>query len=226
MTMSCLLISRLFITRKLLNSILLVALSFFGFMTLSRSFLLCYLLMWFMYLIVIRKSIRFKNILYLFLFVVLLVFIFSENIQYIFDSFALRFQEEDISNGRIDLFLFYSEFIMASPLVFLFGIGLQDIPVKVENMYGIYENVPHNGIQEVVLCWGLVGLTLFVLLLIFLFKAINKKERKFILYLPLIILLLSTMFGQIIRSGNALLELLICYLCLHCSYIKKELKNE
>jgi hypothetical protein len=133
----------------------------------------------------------------------------------VFNSFVKRFFEEDISNGRIELFLFYNEHLLSDIRYLFFGVGIQNFTRSLANIYGYVNNVCHNGIQEILVCWGIPGLFMmasFLAAMIF-----NRKwyfKRRKLNYIPLILLMVDIQAGQFLRSGIALLALSFAYLSL------------
>ena len=140
------------------------------------------------------------------------------------ESFLKRFEEDDISNGRIDLFGYYLDVILNNANVSLFGIGLQNIPEKVETLFGGYFGVPHNGILETVLIWGIPGLVVFLWYVYNMIKPNIRNGNKLSLgnYIPLLLCTLQVQFGQIVTSGIITLTLLIIYLNLTINFNERD----
>lgn len=134
----------------------------------------------------------------------------------VFDNIITRFKYVDVWSGRGQLFQYYWKFLFSSWNYVLFGVGMQQIPKKVYPYYPV-SNVPHNGIQEVWVAWGIVGV---VMLLILLWKIVTTSKhhaggkRQPYQFMPLILTLVFTMSGQLLTSSRALLALSISYLCL------------
>ena len=208
-----------------LDMIMIALLVFFGFLTLSRSFILCLLLVVGSFLIVSMKSLGnlMKTSIIIIGSVLLIVSLVNYVAPYVFDNFLARFNEDDISNGRNELFAEYTEFFFASISNLLFGIGLQGALKKVQTQgYQHINNVPHNGFQEIVVDWGLIGIILFVVLLLIMVNFAFKINRrcKFINWIPLILILSMAMSGQLITSGFKLLALVFAYMAM-CNELEK-----
>jgi hypothetical protein len=45
---------------------------------------------------------------------------------------------------------------------FIFGIGLQDFQGKISSIHSVSINVAHNGIQEIWVVWGILGVVLSI----------------------------------------------------------------
>ena len=127
-----------------------------------------------------------------------------------------RFGEADLLNGRDTLLSFYFKHIFSSPLYLLFGLGLQDFQEKLSKIYGGYTQVCHNGFQEVWVVWGIVGVFLFFGLLLAIISDSKPYQEKhyFYQFVPLLLMLLYTSAGQLIRSELSMLSLTLIYLCL------------
>ena len=74
--------------------------------------------------------------------------------------------------------MFYNEHIFSSIDQFFFGIGLQDFQGKILAIHNVEINVPHNGIQEIWVAWGLIGTVLFIFMLLSLVKIAKKLQPK------------------------------------------------
>ena len=69
------------------------------------------------------------------------------------DGFINRFNEADITGGRAGLFKFYNNVFFSSVNIFLLEIGLQNMHIKTGSF-----GIPHNGIQQMYLSSGMIGL--------------------------------------------------------------------
>jgi hypothetical protein len=197
--------------------LLIVVLILFGIITMSRTFLVCLALLFMMFVCMgnEKASVKFKRIFSVVLILVLIAFFVYLFMPDVFNSFVKRFFEEDISNGRIELFLFYNEHLLSDIRYLFFGVGIQNFTRSLANIYGYVNNVCHNGIQEILVCWGIPGLFMmasFLAAMIF-----NRKwdfKRRNLNYIPLILLMVDIQAGQFLRSGVALLALSFAYLSL------------
>ena len=146
------------------------------------------------------------------LIVLVYVYLFPENFEYLLS----RFESDETGSGRTWIFEDYNQYMVENLWVMFWGVGLNNFQEKVMTTYNISTAVPHNGIQEIVVAWGIPGLIL-VTLLIAVMIAQSKKygTRKTLLnYIPLIILISKSMAGQFITSGYTILALAFAYLSL------------
>lgn len=192
-----------------------VVLLIFGTMTLSRTFLLCCALM-FLCLIYASKR-RFQStmtaVAWIGVIVVILLNIFPTVIADVMDRWLVK----DISSGRAELFLQYSELLLDSPRIFFFGTGLENYFSAVESILGpYYVNVSHNGIQEILLIWGFPGLVMFIIFIIMMIKNSRKinLHQSVLNYIPLVLLLFKVQFGQLITSYYTIIMFIMSYVCL------------
>ena len=201
--------------------VLLVLSAIFAFMTLARSAVIC--MLFFVLGYVLFAPIKgTKKLQYVIVTIVLLLVIFTLIYFFmpvVFDNIVDRFSEDDVSNGRNRMFAFYNEHLNSSPFHLLFGIGLQDFAGKMINIYGgDCENVPHNGYQESIVCWGILGIILVALLIIFMIKETKGTNRRSVVsFLPLLGWMLYITAGQLVTSECALLELVLIFVILSIS---------
>ena len=205
---------------KLLDLVLLIFAVIFGIMTISRTFLICLAINVLIVFVALSKKKKGKHtistVLALLIVVAAVVVTLKIVAPEFVEKFFGRFQESDISGGRIALLEFYHRHIWSSFKYFFFGIGLQNYRDKIEGIYGNGINVCHNGIQEIAVVWGVVGIILFVALLICVLSASKRisGRKQFILFVPFIIVIVFSMAGQIVSSGSTLMCLDLAVICL------------
>lgn len=197
---------------------LMVASVIFALMTLSRSAVICLVMLFVGYLFLtggnlVKKLIGGFGALVIVLLALILINLLVPSV---FENIQERFQRDDVWNGRGDLFKYYTEFLFLSPLNWLFGIGMQQIYEKVV-LYVPVAGVPHMGLQEVWVAWGLVGLGMFIIMLWRIIKVsrlYTGGKRHLYQYMPLVLTLVFTMSGQLLTSSRALMALTFAYICL------------
>ena len=106
-------------------------------------------------------------------------------------------------------FLFFSRSIYI-------GVGLNDFANRLVNDYNVAFNVPHNSVQEIIVAWGMPGFTMFILLIVLIILEARKHNRQqnLINFIPIIILLIKSMAGQLLTSNYTILALVLSYLSL------------
>jgi hypothetical protein len=104
-------------------------------------------------------------------------------------------------------------------------VGLSNLGEKLVNIYRSAVNVPHNSIQEIVAAWGLPGLGMMIALFFMIVKESKQYGgRKILLnFIPLVVILVKSMAGQMISSGYTMLALVLAYLSLCQNF---DLKND
>lgn len=190
----------------------------FGLMTLSRTFVII-LVFIFLYFIFTTKGTISQRLLASIGTIVLAtiaIWLINKYLPSISHSVIARFKEENVLNSRDTLFQFYNKHILSSTRHFLFGIGLLDYREKIRAIHNVSIDVAHNGIQEIWVVWGIVGVFLFFWMLVTLVIEMKKYEPhpEKGQFLPLGVLLLSSMAGQLISSEIKLLSLTIIVVCL------------
>ena len=143
----------------------------------------------------------------------------------VWQSVVNRLLADDISGGRISIFKYYNNYILDNTNVFFFGLGLQDVLDKV-NFTSVFpiNNVPHNGLQEAFLFWGIAGIPIALLIFMFIVKnASQDKKIKIINYLPLLLYFSYIQVGQFLRVMYILMILITLFSCIR---IDKEVFNE
>lgn len=190
----------------------------FGMLTQSRTFLICFIIVICGFFLTMRGTVKQKLFAVLALCAVIVGVLLLINflMPTVYDLLVSRFLESDLSNGRTTLFAFYNKHILSAPALMLFGVGLQDYSDKIGLLYDVEIAVCHNGIQEILVVWGLVGLLLFAYMLIVLFRAARRysPRQRAVQYIPLVLLLASVMAGQWISAEIPLLSLTFIYVCL------------
>ena len=200
-----------------------VSLMVFGALTASRTYLVCLVLMWVLLLFSQRgsleKKLRFLGSMILLVLValVLLYLVFPDLMEY----YIGRFLEVDITTGRDVLMVKYGEFIRTNPKVMFFGLGLNHFGDDLMTVHKVASHVPHNGIQELIIAWGLPGLLLFIWLWgIMIWRSRNFcREQKLLNYIPLIIILVKAQAGQMLNSSYTMLAFLYAYLSLCVDFL-------
>ena len=201
-----------------LDVILAICSVIFAMMTLSRSAIICAIMIFGAFLLLNggKLSAKIWSGLGILLIVLLTLLLIQYFVPTVFENILERFQRKDVWNGRGGLFKYYNQFLFLSPVYFLFGIGMQSIYEKVLP-YSPVANVPHMGLQEVWVAWGLVG---FVMMGILLWKVTrtsklySEGKRQPYQFMPLVLTLVFTMSGQLITSSRALMAFTFAYICL------------
>lgn len=199
---------------KLSDVVLLAVLLFFGFVTLSRTYLLCVaILAVLLFLYVPMERAQKKKIAIVcgvaaVAFVALMFAIVPELMM----SFLRRIFSKGPGDSRFDLFIQYTAHIFGSFKNLLYGTGIHNMHKELMQLYGV--DVPHNGIQELLVAWGLPGLVMFLahMAAMWMRSGYDVPRPRFVHYLPLIMVLIKVQVGQLVSSHMTLLMLCMCYL--------------
>jgi len=204
---------------KLLDYIVFILLIAVGLLTMSRSFIICLVLILLYYFVFQSGTLKKKvlSIAGLALLFVAIILVATAVAPDIMESYAKRFMVDDITNGRDVLLTFYNDHIMSGAEYLLFGVGLQNYGDKVNRIHNTNMNVSHNAYQELIVVWGIVGLALFIYLICCLIKRAKENSSKMVAlsYLPIGLFLFKLMSGQFISSGVEILylALIFVYMC-------------
>lgn len=219
---------RMFEKNKSYDVFIIIVLLIMGMLTLSRTFLVCLFIMAILFLgslkgDVMKKMRQFLSVVFMILATLLILELFFPSV---LEAFISRFQVEDIFAGRTDLFNQYNNYLLSSPAVLIYGIGILDFANKLMYTYSISNNVPHNAIQEILVAWGIPGLIMAVGFIVAMIRRSKQENPRQTLVncIPLIILLSKSQVGQMITSAYTMLALVFAYLSLCQNFDQKEHK--
>ena len=163
------------------------------------------------YWVLVFRRKKFWTGLWILLAVALLVMIVFNALPDATQAMLNRFtEEEDITNGRADLFVLYLNAWSEDPWCFFLGYGIGSY----KNVVDIWQ-VPHNVIADILISWGLLGLILTVAVLVLQYKkgtALVEKKMLMLASMPAVIALIATVGGQYLTSGFPHMRL--CFLLL------------
>ena len=215
---------------NILDIILVVAQIALGFLTISRSFTICLILSFVLFIFsissktgkLIKFIVSFGAILALALIVI------NSAAPYIFENLVDRFGADDVTGGRAGLLEVYNEYLFSDESHYLFGTGLQDVMGKVnKEAVFVVNNVPHNGIQELMVVWGIPGIVLFSTFCGMLFFMSSKKHSLSMCnFIHFIVWFAMGMSGQWITSGKDMLMLAFLFIVLQTDFQIRGEKSE
>lgn len=206
-----------------------IGLLVFGALTASRTYIVCLIAMLGLFVLSKEGSVtdKFKmigwGILLVAVMILLLYLIFPDVLIY----YIRRFFTEDITTGRDRLAIVYHEFIVSNPPILLFGIGLQGYKDQLINVFRVAENVPHNAVQELIIAWGIPGLMMFSVWIVAMIITSKRqcKHQGLINYIPLLIILIKSIAGQMLNSSYTMLAFLYAYLSLCADLTPRKLNK-
>lgn len=201
-----------------LDDVLSIVLLIFGSLTSSRTFAVCVVIMAVCMTFAqpgnIKKKVRFICIILVLLVVsiLLLSWIFPELLEY----YVSRFKDGNLSGGRSALFKIYHRYILDNADVMFFGVGRNNFSIKLIETYRVAVNMPHNMIQETIVMWGIPGLIMILILMGMLVTMSVKYSHRHVLlnYVPLLIIAVKSVAGQLLTAHYTMLALSYAYLSL------------
>ena len=203
--------------KKIFDIFLIVLILVLGALTCSRTYLVCLLILGVFLFVVSDIGVKGKL---KFLFGSIFITLLSIQLLYLFfpatlEMFALRLGVKDITNGRSDLFIEYNNYLASSVKAFFWGLGSLNLAENVHK-YSISFNVPHNGIQEILVAWGILGLLLFIAMILVMIRRSKQENpnQSWANYALLVVLFAKIMVGQVITSSYTMLAFALVYLSL------------
>lgn len=208
-----------------IDIVLILFLLFFGMIASSKTFLVCFVTMVVLFVCgqygnAFQKIKTFTVITLVALFAVgIEALLLPETLEHLIN----RLYVPDITSGRDIIMRDYNNYIANNTDVMFFGVGLNEFGKKVLDIGKVSFNLPHNGIQEIIIAWGIPGLIMmFTLFIIMIVKSNRYGSSKTVInYIPLLLLLLKSMAGQLLTSGYTMLALSFVYLSL-CQEFRRE----
>lgn len=235
LAISALLLIRHYSREKRTDNYLIYFLAIIILMTQSKSSIICLMIAYALYYLFSRRNIIIKartliRIIALFGAVVLGYIVF---LRPIVSSIIDRFLVSDITTGRLVILSFYLMHLTKAPMNWLFGIGVYNYTYRIRDIYGsmwqLYPGLAtmandklvfkpcHQSVIEIVVCWGIVGIFLFIFLISTMTKygkpeIFTKKPRE--RFIPLLVLFIFCVQGEILTSGTMLQSLMLCLACI------------
>lgn len=129
------------------------------------------------------------------------------------NSITNRFELANFATagGRAPLLKAYNNFFINAPLWRQFiGVGV----VGYKEICGLWNSM-HNGFQQVLVCLGFLGSTVFISYLLYLYKlSVKGQTPSFMNYLPLIACMAFIQSIQLLNPWPLMLPLLCCFMAL------------
>ncbi|MBR3610305.1 MAG: O-antigen ligase family protein [Oscillospiraceae bacterium] len=211
---------QIFIAKKkrISDVVLIITLLIIGALTISRTYLVLVAIMAVLFIMAQKRSLKskIKIILGIAIIIIITLFLLSFVFPNVLKMFVYRFSLDNIVSGRDELLVAYNEFLLSDIKNMWFGVGLQDFSYKLMVQNRVAGNAPHNGIQEIIVAWGIPGFIFFMMFIFDLIASSRKVNRhqKLLNFIPFILIFAKIQAGQIITSGYTLLTLAYCYLSL------------
>lgn len=217
LAVGCLMQSRSSGQKRRIDILLMISILVFGTLTCSRTYLACLLILGVFLFMVSdiginrRLKLLLSSVVVLLMSVLLIYLVFPT----VLEMFLQRLTAEDITGGRFSLFVAYNNYIFSSAKSILWGLGSSSLGSKVMTM-SIANDVPHNGIQEILVAWGIIGLILFTAMILALIQRSKQENihQSRTNYSLLVVIFAKIMVGQVITSSYTMLAFALVYLSL------------
>ncbi|MBQ6266620.1 MAG: hypothetical protein IJK64_02485 [Clostridia bacterium] len=201
---ACIVVLLLTIKQRPIHYILIIVLTVFGVMSVSKSFLISYaLVIAFWFIGTLRKGGASRATKFAFFAVILIGVIYY----FAFDSinlFLFRFEQDEnaslntISTGRVDIWLSYLKEVFENPKIFLVGKGLWS---RIAD-----GSAPHSTYLEIIFYLGFFGGLLFLFCMK---KSFEGMRMRALLMIPISVLLLRMFAIGLLTSDNTWIYLAI-----------------
>lgn len=174
--------------------------TFAGFITVSRTFFICLVIVLIAVVMAIRKKFSALTSSVIITLLICISIIVLVQMDDLFAAFSERFSDDKTGSGRTNIIAYYHHWLIENPINYLFGTGCL-FYLK----YVGYDEAPHNGVQQIIVCYGLMGLIYFLILI----SCVIKKSKKYIKknnlqWVPFIIVIL---FLQTIQSISPIIQI-------------------
>ena len=137
------------------------------------------------------------------------------------ETFNTRLHNKSMEggNGRIELFEEYNQFMIDNPGYDFMGTGT----VSYKEIIPIHNSM-HNGIQQIFVCTGIIGLLIFVYSGVSFYKQFIKHRKiKFIYFLPFIAAFIFLQTIQFLNPHFLMLPVCICLMSIKMGATKQYL---
>lgn len=204
-------------------TVLSIALVYCGFLSVSKSFILVAICLFFVWLVEFmfikgRVSVKLMTIL---TFLVVTVFllsttVFTDLIGMMLSRFSNTSNLSDFTTGRIDLWSKYLEALTDDPLLLLFGKGFTSVL--------IFDKASHNTIIQVIYQFGLIGSGFLIAWIVCSVRVLLGKTKVYWSDLAQIFILLLGTFGPWMALDLLFFDeffLMPVYVCVAIKFIEK-----
>lgn len=205
---------------KVLLTFLLLFCFLSGVLTYSRTFILCTVLIILFCIVFLRSQFSLKGLLICSVIIFIGYYYFGTYSEDIFSTFEDRLNEDNVetAGSRTTIFISYNEKWAESGFYVLFGCGVIDYAKTL----GLLKSM-HNGIQQIYVCLGVLGFTLFIQQIVTFIRNHIKKPN--ILYItPFIITIIFDQSIQFLSPATLMFpivtSLTVCKLPLKRNFFK------
>lgn len=216
--------------------IYIIPLTFMGFCSVSKTFVILLFIGIFISIILNIKKIKFKNFILGFI-IITIAILFAYNyglIDLIMDKYLYRSETTDLLTGRDKLWKFYISSLFKNPFTLLFGNSLTYYS-KILNP-GIIDSfftnfVAHNTYLDIVLGWGILGILIYMYMLSNIFNGFKIYYNKFLIkeknpnFYTCTIIFLAVLFVLSYLSADVFAILLLYLFVLKFALYKKDGEN-
>ena len=138
------------------------------------------------------------------------IFALSRN-ELIYQAFFNRFSDDSVATAgsRTEIFKEYNQFFLNNPLYLLFGAGAVHYHDVISEIF----HATHNGTQQLIASYGLVGLFTVIVMLVNGYKR-NYRKGFFICAIPFFLALFFVQSGQLLNPHHNLYPFIISFVAM------------
>lgn len=202
---ACMLIGRQKLHLSLLNyAIVMATILIPGAFSISRTWILISVLITIIYIL---RGASIKSLIMLLCLGAVMIYYLDYYAPNVMEAFEMRITNADVSGGggRDEIFVFYNNFLKQNPEYLFTGLGVgnfMDITHAPINM--------HNAIQQIYVCYGLWGATLFLCMgWLFYMMFVRRHNISFIYFLPIVTAILFIQTIQFLTPHYCMLPVII-----------------
>lgn len=197
------------IKKRWFKVLLLVVLLLAGIMSSSRAWTILSILVLFLYFLSSKMTGKIKMAIVI-LGLAIATLQFTNISQAFFERLESRFHDEDLNTagGRTEIFAEYNDFLNTHPVRIICGTGA----VYYKSVCQIPFST-HNGIQQLIVCYGLVGFAFFLFCFLVFYHRYKKVNNvKIIGYIPFFVCFLFLQSIQFVNPASLMLPLMVTML--------------
>ena len=202
---------------KILIYFLMIMCLICGLLSFSRTFLLCIICSFILFVLCSNIKVSSKYIIFAIISFIVFILIFPEYVSEMFMSFSERGQDANMATagGRTDLFSYYNKvWVERIDHIFLGAGVISYYPL----LHG--KNVIHNGLQQIWVCLGIIGLIIYVTSIITYIKTFITR-RSVCLSIPFIVTFLFDQSIQFLCPYPLMFPLMVSLLVIQIDYNNK-----
>lgn len=150
-----------------------------GIFTFSRTFIILSVILLLLYIICTKQ--KTIAIILILISIACAIYFYASTLENIMEGFSGRFDEKDVTGGRIDIFKQYNEIWSSKILYIIFGLGATCYKSMLH-----FDLSMHNATQQIYVSYGMIGIIVFITVILAFRKRYIGKNTTLIYFIPFI----------------------------------------